>query len=170
MYAMPVELQPTLRGTLIELRPLHADDWPALYAVASDPLVWAQHPASDRYQEDVFREFFRIALESQAALIAIDLQNGQVIGCTRYHGYDEAAREIEIGWSFLACSHWGGRYNGEMKQLMLQHAFQFVDRVVFVIGPHNLRSRRAIERIGGALIGPRVVRGQENVIYCIAKP
>ncbi|CAN5790297.1 GNAT family protein [soil metagenome] len=164
---MPVDLQPTLRGSLVELRPLRADDWTALYAVASDPLLWAQHPASDRYQEDVFKEFFRVALESRSALIAIDAKDGTVIGSSRYHGYDDVARAIEIGWTFLARSHWGGRHNGQMKQLMLDHAFQFADRVIFAIGPQNIRSRRAIERIGGVLIGSRVVGGQESVVYAI---
>ena len=151
----------------MELRPLRADDWPALYAVASDPLRWAQHPASDRYQEEVFKEFFRVALESRSALIAIDAEDGKVIGSSRYHGYDDVAREIEIGWTFLARSHWGGRHNGQMKQLMLDHAFQFVDRVIFAIGPQNMRSRCAIERIGGVLIGSRVAGGQESVVYAI---
>ena len=154
----------------MELRPLRADDWTALYAVASDPLLWAQHPASDRYQEDVFKEFFRVALDSRSALIAMDAKDGTVIGSSRYHGYDDVAREIEIGWTFLARSHWGGRHNGQMKQLMLDHAFQFVDRVIFAIGPQNIRSRRAIERIGGALIGSRVVGGQESVVYAIDSP
>ena len=154
----------------MELRPLRADDWTALYAVASDPLLWAQHPASDRYQEFVFKEFFRVALDSRSALIAMDAKDGTVIGSSRYHGYDDVAREIEIGWTFLARSHWGGRHNGQMKQLMLDHAFQFVDRVIFAIGPQNIRSRRAIERIGGALIGSRVVGGQESVLYAIDSP
>jgi RimJ/RimL family protein N-acetyltransferase len=164
---MPVDLQPTLHGSLVELRPLRADDWTALYAVASDPLLWAQHPASDRYQEDVFREFFRVALESRSALIALDAKDGTVIGSSRYHGYDDVARQIEIGWTFLARSHWGGRHNGQMKQLMLDHAFRFADRVIFAIGPQNIRSRRAIERIGGVLIESRVVGGQESVVYAI---
>lgn len=167
---MTIDLQPTLRGSLLELRPLRADDWDALYAVASDPLIWEQHPDRERYKEDVFREFFRVALESEAAFVAIDLHDGRIIGSSRYHGYDAEAREIEIGWTFLARSHWGGRYNGEMKQLMLQHAFQFVDNVIFLIGPQNHRSRAAIERIGGEFVGSRFERGRESVVYRIGRP
>lgn len=166
---MAFDLQPTLRGSLLELRPLRPEDWHPLYAVASDPLIWEQHPERERYKEEVFREFFRVALESRAALVAIDLQDGRVIGSSRYHGHDEAQREIEIGWTFLARSHWGGRYNGEMKQLMLQHAFQFVDNVVFLIGPGNLRSQRAIQKVGGVLVGPRSGGGHESLVYRIAK-
>ncbi|MBL0173315.1 MAG: GNAT family N-acetyltransferase [Gemmatimonadaceae bacterium] len=166
---MSVDLQPTLRGALVELRPLHADDWEALFAVASDPLIWEQHPERDRYTEPVFREFFRVALESQSALIAIDTHNGQVIGSSRYHGHDASLREVEIGWSFLARSYWGGRYNGEMKRLMLHHAFHFVDSVIFVIGSQNVRSRRAIQRIGAVLDDTRTVRGEHNVVYRLTK-
>ena len=167
---MPFELQPTLRGELVELRPLRADDFDALFAVASDPLIWEQHPASDRWEEDVFRAFFRDAMESGGALVVHDVGDGRVIGSSRYHGYDEARSEIEIGWTFLARSHWGGRYNGEMKRLMLDHAFRFVDRIVFLIGPNNVRSQRAIERIGGVRAGTRhdATTGRESVVYEIA--
>src|SRR4051794_3045311 len=122
---MPFDLQPFLKGELLELRPLRPDDFPALYSVASDPLIWEQHPASDRYQEEVFKEFFREALESGGALVAIDARDRATIGSSRFSGYDEEKSEIEIGWTFLARSHWGGRYNGEMKRLMLGHAFRF---------------------------------------------
>src|SRR5687768_3513657 len=128
---MSFNLQPLLKGDLLELRPLRAEDFDALYAVAADPLLWEQHPNKDRFQEAVFQEFFREALDSGGALIAIDTKTGQVIGSSRFHGYDEEKGEIEIGWTFLARSHWGGLYNGEMKRLMLHHAFQFVNRVIF---------------------------------------
>jgi RimJ/RimL family protein N-acetyltransferase len=165
---MPFDLQPILKGELLELRPLRADDFPALYSVASDPLIWEQHPAGDRYKEDVFRAFFRDALHSGGALVAIDSKDGRVIGSSRFHGYNPERREVEIGWTFLARSHWGGVYNGEMKRLMLRHAFRFVDSVVFLIGPQNFRSRKAVEKIGGVLAGSRPdATGRDSVIYQI---
>jgi RimJ/RimL family protein N-acetyltransferase len=165
---MPFDLQPLLMGDLLELRPLRPEDYPALYAVAADPLIWEQHPANDRYKEDVFKEFFRGALESGGALVAIDRKDGRVIGSSRYHGYDEEKGEIEIGWTFLARSHWGGVYNGEMKRLMLRHAFRFVNSVIFLIGPQNLRSRRAVEKIGAVLAGSRRdATGRDRVVYRI---
>src|SRR5262245_20452080 len=109
---MPFDRQPHLKGDLIELRPLRAEDFDALYAVAADPLIWEQHPSSNRYQIEVFREFFRDALESGGALVALDARDGRVIGSSRFHGYDEVASEIEIGWTFLARAYWGGTYNG----------------------------------------------------------
>ena len=167
---MPFELQPVLEGELLRLRPLRPEDFPDLYAVASDPLIWELHPARDRYKRDVFEGFFREALESGGALLATDARTGEVIGSSRFNGYDSDRSEIEIGWTFLARSRWGGAYNGEMKRLMLRHAFRFVTSVVFVIGPQNVRSRKAIEKIGGVLEGPRLVRGRESVVYRLSRP
>jgi RimJ/RimL family protein N-acetyltransferase len=167
---MSFDLQPILEGKLLRLRPLQPEDFQELYAVASDPLIWEQHPNSDRYQEEVFKEFFREGLDSGGALIAIDAKDGRAIGSSRFHGYNEENSEIEIGWSFLARSHWGGAYNGEMKQLMLRHAFQFVNSVNFIIGTRNLRSQKAIEKIGGVRVGSRVDKnGRDNFVYQITK-
>jgi|SRR5580692_9368692 RimJ/RimL family protein N-acetyltransferase len=168
---MPFDLQPILEGNLLRLRPLRHEDWDALYAVASDPLIWEQHPASDRHKEEVFREFFRGALESGGAFIVIDAKNGNAIGSSRFHGYDKEKNEIEIGWTFLARSYWGGIYNREMKQLMLRHAFKFVNRVIFSVGPRNLRSQKAMEKIGGVRAGSRTnANGRESFIYQITGP
>ena len=150
------DLQPVLPGELLNLRPLRGDDFDALFAVAADPLIWEQHPARDRYQPEVFRAFFDEAMASGGALIAMDSRDGQVIGASRYHGYSVEQSEIEIGWTFLARRYWGGKYNGEMKQLMLRHAFTFVDRVIFLIGPENYRSQRAVEKIGAIPAGTRI--------------
>jgi N-acetyltransferase len=168
---MPFELQPHLNGELLKLRPLRAEDFEDLYAVTSDPLLWEQHPASDRYQKEVFQNFFKDALASKGALIALDLKDGRVIGSSRFHGYDEQKSQIEIGWSFLARSYWGGAYNGELKRLMMDHAFQFVESILFVIGPQNFRSQKAVEKIGGLRIGSRLDEaGEERLVYQITRP
>jgi RimJ/RimL family protein N-acetyltransferase len=168
------ELQPHLVGELLEVRPLRVEDWESLFAVASDPLIWEQHPANDRYQEEVFKEFFREALESGGAFAVVDRKTQKIIGSSRYFGFDPVKSEIEIGWTFLARSHWGGQYNGELKRLMLDHAFKFVQNVVFLIGPANVRSQKAVEKIGGVLIERRekTIRGElvEQVVYQIKKP
>jgi len=165
---MPFDLQPILEGELLRLRPLRAEDWNELYAVASDPLVWRQHPVNDRYKEEVFKEYFREALDSGGALVAIDSKDGRIIGASRFHGFDEDKCEIEIGWTFLARSHWGGIYNREMKRLMLRHAFKFVKSVIFLVGPGNLCSQKAVEKIGGVRAGSRVDgSGVESFLYRI---
>ena len=153
MFEMSFDLQPHLKGELIELRPLTPNDWDELFAVASDPLIWEQHPESDRYKHEVFKEFFKGAMESGGAFVVIDRRSKQVIGSTRFHGYDREKSEVEIGWTFLGRKYWGGRYNSDMKQLMLAHAFKFVENVVFYIGEKNLRSQRATEKIGAVKAG-----------------
>jgi len=170
MVVMPFDLQPVLTGSTIELRPLREEDFPALYAVASDPLIWEQHPDPDRWTEPVFREFFRGAMASGGALVVLDRNDGRVIGSSRFAGYDEAKSEIEIGWTFLARSHWGGSYNREMKRLMLAHGFRFVRRVIFRVGPYNRRSQRALEKIGAVYLGlqPDPRRGQ-SAVYGITR-
>jgi RimJ/RimL family protein N-acetyltransferase len=157
--------QPTLTGALLQLRPLRLEDWAALFAVASDPLLWEQHPNCDRYKEDVFRQFFEEALNSGGALVAIERTSGEIVGSSRYHGFDAAHSVVEIGWSFLARRCWGGRYNGEMKRLMLEHAFNSIARVIFIIGPNNHRSRRAVQKIGSVYVGTTHVKGRESVVY-----
>jgi len=150
----PAELdrQPTLQGDLLLLRPLRADDWDALYAVASDPLIWEVHPAHDRWQEPVFRDYFEDALAHGGALAVIDRRDGVVVGSSRLQNHDPSdGGSVEIGWTFLARSHWGGQYNREMKRLMLAHALASVERVVFRVGETNWRSRGAMEKIGGRL-------------------
>jgi N-acetyltransferase len=163
------ELQPHLVGDLLELRPLRAEDWADLFLVASDPMIWEQHPARDRFKEEVFKQFFNEALDSGGAFAVVDRKTQRIIGSSRYFGYQPENREIEIGWTFLARSHWGGTYNGEMKQLMLGHAFKFVDSVIFLIGQENYRSRRAVEKIGGLITSRRVRDKTDFLVYEIRK-
>ena len=165
---MSFDYQPVLKGDLVELRPLRSEDYDDLYAIAADPLIWEQHPVKNRHEEGGFQVFFRDALASGGALLAIDTQTQRMIGSSRFHSYDKERSEVEIGWTFLARSHWGGMYNGQMKELMLQHAFRFVNCVVFLVGPQNLRSQRAVEKIGGVRVEPRPhPSGQEIYVYQI---
>lgn len=152
--------QPVLQGESIRVRPLRPDDFTALYAVASDPRIWEQHPVRDRHRFEQFREFFEDALRSGGAL-AVE-STGELIGSSRFDGFDQltgdggfdqVTGDVEIGWTFLARSHWGGQTNRELKSLMLDHAFQYVERVVFRVGPENRRSQRALEKLGATGIG-----------------
>lgn len=145
------DLQPRLAGSLIALRPTLPSDRDALFALASDPDVWALHPHSDRYKPDVFAAFFEGGLASGGALTAIDQATGAVAGWSRYSFENALPCEIEIGWTFLGRTYWGGAHNAEMKRLMLAHAFRFVDQVIFRVGVANLRSRRAVEKLGAIL-------------------
>jgi len=79
---MRFDFQPVLKGELLKLRPLRAEDFDDL---------WQQHPVKDRYKEEHFRTFFREALESGGALIAGDARDGRIIGSS----LDDLARRAE---------------------------------------------------------------------------
>jgi N-acetyltransferase len=156
--AVGFDRQPTIAGEFVALRPLDQHDFAALHAAGRDPLVWAQHPQRDRWCKDAFRSFFAEHLASGGALAVLDRGSSEVIGVSRFDYLDVEASEVEIGWTFLARRYWGGRYNGELKRLMLEHAFRSFRTVVFVVGEQNFRSRRAVEKLGASRAGAR--RGQ----------
>lgn len=166
-----MDRQPVLTGERLTLRPMEAGDWHALFAVASDPQIWAVHPAHDRWQEPVFRAYFEEGLASGGALAVIERASGEVVGSSRFDRYRaEQGGIVEIGWTFLARRLWGGGYNAEMKRLMLVHALRSVERVEFRVGENNVISRRAMEKIGGILteredISVRAGVPQRHVIY-----
>ena len=164
---MPFDAQPTLTSSLVRLRPLCPDDKGILFSVAADPLIWEQHPVSNRHTESEFDKFFSESIESRGALLVIDAQTDTVIGSSRYYGFSEEQSEVEIGWTFLARSYWGGKYNSELKRLMLEHAFKYVDTVVFYIDPENRRSQRSVEKIGGVKDADLDSKGR--VVYRVGK-
>lgn len=172
---MLLHRQPTLEGPGLRLRPLRVEDWGALFAVASDPLIWQQHPAHDRWQESVFRAFFDDALANGGALAVIDKASGAVIGSSRYQGLEDAGGgSVEIGWTFLARSHWGGAANRELKRLMIAHALASIAECRFAVGETNWRSRGAMAKIGGRLTPREDMRGMagkqsRHVIYVITR-
>lgn len=143
--------QPTLANDKVTLSPLVPEDWDELYAVGSDPQIWAGHPAHDRWQEAPFRAFFAGALASGGALTIRDARTGAVIGSSRYNLERGLGEEVEIGWTFLARSAWGGQMNAEVKRLMVGHALEHFERVLFLVAIDNLRSRRAVEKLGATL-------------------
>jgi len=171
---MAFELQPRMENPSIRLVPLVPDDFDALFAVASDALIWEQHPNKDRYKREVFAAYFQGAVDSGGAFCVFDNETGILIGSSRYYDLDETQSSVAIGYTFIARSHWGGDSNRALKTLMLEHAFQFVDRVIFHVGDGNLRSRKAMEKIGGVLIGEVAMSYQgeqphRNVVYKIER-
>lgn len=158
------DLQPTLEGALVAIRPLQREDFEALYLAANDPLIWEQHPQSDRYKREVFQHFFDTAIESKGAFAVLDAASGLVIGSSRYCNFKPSESEVEIGWTFLQRAYWGGAYNRELKKMMLDHAFRYVDRVVFVAGENNLRSQNALRKIGARLAGRTVRPGSTETV------
>ena len=167
-----LDRQPRLQGDLVELRPIEPGDFDSLRAIAADPLLWEQHPSKDRTEPEVFQRWFDEAIESGGALVVIDRADGRIIGTSRFHGHDPARGEVEIGWTFLARSHWGGRYNGEMKRLMLGHAFGSVQAVLFRVHSLNFRSQRAVEKLGAVRTGlePDALGRGESYVFRLEAP
>ena len=169
---MTFNLQPTLSGPTLELRPLRADDFEALFAAASDPLIWEQHPDNLRYRRDVFQKnYFETALDSRGAFVILDRATREIIGSSRYWNYKPEESEIEVGWTFLTRQYWGGATNLELKRLMIGHALNYVERVVLVVGEHNLRSQKACEKIGAhrERMEPRPDGKGQNVVFAITR-
>lgn len=151
MKTLEISMQQFLYGSSLNLRPLRASDWEDLYRCASDPEVWMLHPEKNRFEKERFLTYFHKALESQSAFAIIEKTTGKAIGSSRYYDLNPGEKRVCIGYTFLSRRHWGGGSNRELKYLMLKHAFQYVDNVRFEIGVDNIRSRRAIEKIGAHL-------------------
>lgn len=145
------DLQPTLANDLVRLVPLKETDFEALFSVASDPLLWEQHPNKDRYQRTVFENFFKGAMESKGAFIIYETGTDKVIGSSRY--YDLENNSIAVGYTFIGREYWGKRYNASIKKLMFDHAFQYVEKIILHIGETNFRSQKAAEKIGATKVG-----------------
>lgn len=171
---MEFDLQPKLAGELIEIRPLTVEDFDELFKAASDPLIWEQHPESDRYKREVFQRYFDGAIGSKGAFVVIERTSGRIIGSSRYWNLGMAAGEVEIGWTFLERAFWGGAFNRELKSLMIAHALRFVERVVFIVGVDNHRSQKAMEKIGAKFEGRADRPGPDgtmklNVMYVVTR-
>jgi len=155
---MDFDLQPThLKNDCIVLEPLKPKDFEALYAVASDPLIWEQHPNKNRYQRDVFEKFFEGAVLSVGAFMIYDAKSKVLIGSSRYYEYDAEKNSVAIGYTFISRECWGKSYNKAIKTIMLNYAFQHVDSVLFYIGCNNLRSQKAIAKLGAVKIGEQQI-------------
>ena len=147
-----MNLQPSLENNLIHIRPLSLDDYEQLFQTASDPEIWVQHSTSDRWLPDGFKKFFDESIQSKGALVIIDKWSNTIIGSSRFHIEEDIADAVEIGWSFLSKAFWGGGYNRSIKSLMIEHALQSKDNVLFLIAFDNIRSQKATEKLGGEQI------------------
>lgn len=171
---MTFDLQPHLRNEFVKLVPLKESDFETLYNVANDPLIWEQHPNKNRWKRDVFEVFFKGAMESKGAFIIYDAKTNEAIGSSRFYDWIPEKSEVSIGYTFFARSYWGGKYNPAAKRLMMEHAFRYVDNIIFHIGANNIRSQKAIERLGAVKIAEQEIAyyGEDsklNYIYRIQK-
>ena len=130
------------------------DDFEALYEIARDPAVWEQDPVPELSQREVFRANIDDAIGDEGGLVAHE-RNGRVAGYSRFSQLFSGEDAVEIGWTFLDPAFWGGRYNADMKRIMLAHTFLTFPLVIFRVGEQNRRSRRALEKVGATARGWR---------------
>lgn len=166
-----MNLQPTLSNKLITLKPLQEDDFNALFEVASDKLLWEQHPNNNRYKKEVFKDFFDIAIQSKSAFVVIDNKTNKIIGSSRYYEFNKENSSIIIGYTFISREYWGTVYNRNLKDLMTNYAFQFVNIIHFHVGETNYRSQKAVEKLGAIRIGalPDDTYPKTNWLYELKK-
>lgn len=170
-----MNIQPNLKGSLLELKPLNEADYPELYKAASDPLIWQLHPQPNRYQPEIFKEFFIEALNSQGALSITDSKTSKIIGTSRYYDYSPENSSLVIGYTFLTRKYWGGLYNKELKKLMVNYALKYVKTTYFHVGLGNLRSQKAMLNIGGINTGIQEITisygpPKKSYVYKIESP
>mgnify|MGYP000194532263 CR=1 FL=1 len=167
-----MNLQPILENEWVHIRPLVKEDFDALFAVAKDPKIWEQHPCK-RYKKVTFDTFFKESISSKAALTIIDKQTGHLIGSSRYKKFSNFPNVIEIGWTFLSREHWGGLYNSSVKNLMIGHALEYVDTIVLFADKGNIRSQKAIKKLGGVVVDtaehPELPKGPANAFIFVVK-
>lgn len=166
-----MEFQPTLLNEFVQIVPLKESDFDELFAIASDELLWEQHPDKDRYKKEVFQEFFNLALQSKSAFKVIDVKTGDTIGSSRYYEFNKTENSIAIGYTFIARKYWATSYNRALKELMINYAFQFMETIIFHVGDTNFRSRKAVEKLGAILTETIFVEAtnRTHVIYALNK-
>lgn len=171
---MNFSIQPTLENENFKLIPLQETDFERLYRVASDPKVWEQHPNKDRYKREVFENFFKGAMESKGAFLILDKISNEVLGSTRFYDFNEKEKTILIGYTFYGTNSWGKNVNPQVKKLMLDYIFQFVETVIFHVGKENIRSQKAMERLGAEKVREEEIAyfgelPKTNVVFEIKK-
>lgn len=166
-----MNLQPILSNEEIILIPLVNEDFEALYYIASDKLLWEQHPNNDRYKKEVFEDFFKKAIESKGAFTIFEKTTNKIVGSTRFYDLEQESKSVFIGFTFIDRKFWGSSLNGKVKKLMIDYAFQFVDSVKFHVGETNYRSQKAVEKLGALKIGTIQKENSEivNWIYELKK-
>ena len=146
---MHLNLKPEiLEDNIVKLIPLEENHFDALYKVASDPLIWELHPIKDRYKKEVFATFFEGAITSKSAFLILHKEKNEIIGTTRLYDYSPEKSSIAIGFTFIGREFWGGHYNKAIKKLLIDYAFQYVNSILFHVGSENIRSQKAVLKLG----------------------
>lgn len=166
-----MHFQPTLVNELVQIVPLKESDFDELFFIASDELLWEQHPEKNRYKKEVFQDFFDAAIASESAFKIIDVKTGKTIGSTRFYDFNENEKSVAIGYTFIDRKYWATPYNRALKDLMINYAFQSIENIVFHVGDTNFRSQKAVEKLGA--IRTETISNKEtgktNFIFTLTK-
>ncbi|TNE59088.1 MAG: N-acetyltransferase [Bacteroidetes bacterium] len=148
-----------LDGNLVQLVPLRREHFDDLTELAKDNRIWA-HYTLDGTNSGRLRAALTDALaeqkkDMQFPFVILEKSTGQVIGSTRLLELHREHRKLEIGWTWLHPDHWGTAVNLECKLLLLTFCFEILGttRVQFRTDENNMRSRKAIEKIGARFEG-----------------
>lgn len=162
-----VDFKTNLESAAYSLVQTDESHFDALYTIANDPLLWAQHPNSDRWQRDVFVDFFQTALKNDLGCFTIiDKASGQTIGSTRFYSHEPQDSAVRLGYTFLARNFWGTRANSQIKSVLLNYAFSIVQKVYFDIGEKNYRSLKATQKLGAVF---HAALEDDKVVYVLHK-
>lgn len=153
-------MPPKLIGRYVVIEPLALDHAPDLFAAGSDDETWLYMPLPALRSREDAESMIRQALAEtesgrEAAFAIVDPGSGRAIGSTRYLDIQPEHRTIEIGWTWIGPAWRRTPVNTECKLLLLTHAFEVfgAQRVTLKTDARNVRSQRAIERIGGVREG-----------------
>lgn len=156
---MSIDVSPTLENEFVLLSPLTLKNYQELIPVASQEKL-VQYSPSDIYTPETLQNYVTIALEQKERMISIpfiifDKTRQQYAGSTRYMNIHWKNKVLEIGSTWIGKEFQGSGLNTQMKHLMIDYAFDIMDfeKVEFRIDERNIRSRKAVEKLGGILEG-----------------
>src|SRR5215469_4499433 len=142
----------------VRLEPLTENHLPDLMAHCADQALWELVYADNPFTNEAdAQSWLREALDDPQfyAFAIIDKTTNRAIGSTRYGDIHTEHKKREIGWTFIAQSHWRTHVNTECKYLLIRHAFEVLDlnRVALKANGKNMRSRNAMARFGASYEG-----------------
>lgn len=145
-----------LRGAFVYLLPVDESCREVLRGLAKDERIWefTKTLLINESYDAQFDEYFDGAMQLPASggqAFVIRAVDGQVIGMTRMYFVDAKDKRLEIGHTWYVPGVWGKVYNKECKLLLLQYVFEVLgfNRVEFRVAHQNIRSQKAVEKIGG---------------------
>jgi N-acetyltransferase len=149
----------TITGRSVDLVSLEPHHFPVLETVAQDKRIW-QFYAYDGSNPAVLRSTLEAGLADrdkglQFPFVILNKKTNAIIGSTRFMDIQPKHKKLEIGTTWLHPDYWGTVINFECKLLLLTYAFETLGvlRVQFKTDENNIRSRKAIEKVGGRFEG-----------------